>query len=263
MGLSFDPMTPRQRRRRRLYLPALAGIALACGLAGAATGLDRGTEESPQPLTDAAGDGGSGAEPARRGAVRRDKPAARPGRGASERPIEWHRSAALGDPAAGSLKDGVLLPAEGRAWVSWDPILKRRPSREWRRWGTDRLVRETLRVMRGFSAAHPRAPRVAIGDLSRPEGGDFGPQFGSIGHASHQNGLDIDVYYPRTDRRVRPPNRPSQVDVRLAQDLVDRFVAAGAEKVFVGPSLPLEGPTGVVVPLANHDNHLHARLPGD
>lgn len=58
-----------------------------------------------------------------------------------------------------------------------------------------------------------------------------------------------------------PRTGPEQVDLRLAQDLVDRYVAAGADKVFVGPSLDLEGPPGVVVPLANHDNHLHARLP--
>ena len=50
---------------------------------------------------------------------------------------------------------------------------------------------------------------------------------------------------------------------RLAQDLVDRFVAAGAEVVYVGPSLSLTGPPGVVVPLVNHDNHLHFRLPPD
>ena len=56
---------------------------------------------------------------------------------------------------------------------------------------------------------------------------------------------------------------PAQVDVALAQDLVDRFVAAGAERVFVGPSLPLTGPPGVVVPLVNHDNHLHFRLPAE
>ena len=121
----------------------------------------------------------------------------------------------------------------------------------------------TLEVIGGFGRAHPNAPRVAIGDLSRPNGGDFGPQFGSIGHASHQNGLDVDVYYPRLDRRVRPPDGPGQVDRRLAQELVDRFVAAGAEKVFVGPSLDLRGPSDVVVPLVHHDSHLHARLPLD
>jgi murein endopeptidase len=176
-------------------------------------------------------------------------------------PIEWRQPIPLGTPEAGSLRRGVLLPAEGRNWVSWDPILKRRPSREWRRWGTDTLVRTTLRIMRDYAADHPNAPRVAIGDLSRPFGGDFGPRFGYIGHATHQNGLDIDVYYPRTDRSVRPPETPADVDLRLAQDLVDRWVEAGAETVYVGPSLGLTGPPGVVVPLVNHDNHLHARLP--
>ena len=60
-------------------------------------------------------------------------------------------------------------------------------------------------VARKYRAAHPRAPRMAIGDLSRPRGGDFGPQFGYIGHASHQNGLDADIYYPRADGRPRAP----------------------------------------------------------
>ena len=40
-------------------------------------------------------------------------------------------------------------------------------------------------------------------------------------------------------------------------------LGCGAETVFVGPSLGLTGPAGVVVPLADHDNHLHARLPLD
>lgn len=175
--------------------------------------------------------------------------------------IKWRNSTAVGTHAAGRLEDGVLLPEGGTEWVSWDPILKRRPNRASRRWGTDELIRTTLQVMRGFGKAHPDAPRIAIGDLSRPNGGDFGPQFGSIGHASHQNGLDIDVYYPRKDGRVRPPRRPSQVDVELAQDLVDRWLDAGATKIFVGPNLPLTGPADIVIPLVHHDNHLHARLP--
>ena len=48
--------------------------------------------------------------------------------------------------------------------------------------------------------------------------------------------------------------------MRLAQELVDLFVAAGATTIYVGPNLPLTGPPGVVVPLVNHDNHLHARI---
>jgi len=41
---------------------------------------------------------------------------------------------------------------------------------------------------------------------------------------------------------------------------VDRFVAAGAVKVFVGPHLHLKGPKNVVVPLIYHDDHLHVRI---
>ncbi len=53
-----------------------------------------------------------------------------------------------------------------------------------------------------------------------------------------------------------------EIDLALAQDLVDRFVRAGAVKVYVGPSTGLTGPPGVVEAIPNHDNHLHARLPG-
>ena len=175
--------------------------------------------------------------------------------------IRRRRSEAVGLPHDGRLRRGVRLPAEGSAFFSWDPIRKRRPNRARRRWGTDRLVRTTLRVLREFAAAHSSPPRVGVGDLSRPRGGDFGIRFGAPGHASHQNGLDIDVYYPRLDRSERPPREPSQVDLRLAQELVDRFVDAGAEKVFVGPSLGLRGPRTVVIGLAHHDDHLHARIP--
>ena len=179
----------------------------------------------------------------------------------ARKPIEWRQSVAVGDPAAGRLVRGVLLPPEGPGWRSWDPIERRSPARQWRRWGTDELVRTTLKVIREFRARHPNAPPVLIGDLSRPRGGDFGPQYGYIGHATHQNGRDVDVYYPRIDRKPKPPESPDQVDVRLSQDLVDLFVDAGAEALFVGPSLPLSGPPGVVVPLVNHDNHLHFRIP--
>ena len=175
--------------------------------------------------------------------------------------IRWRQSTPLGLPYAGRLVNGVALPAEGEHFFTWDPVRERSPNRPWRRVGTDGLVRITLRVVRGFALAHPNAPRVGIGDLSRPHGGDFGPQFGGVGHASHQNGLDVDVYYPRRDRRERAPKRASQVDRRLAQDLVDRFVAAGAERIFVGPNVGLTGPRKVVQVLGVHDDHLHVRLP--
>ena len=174
--------------------------------------------------------------------------------------VDWRESEAIGTYTAGRLEHGVRLPAEGAAFFTWDPVLRRSPNRDWRRWGTDRLVRVLLRVAREHHAAHPHAPRMSIGDLSRPHGGDFGPQFGYIGHASHQNGLDADVYYPRADGRELAPKDASEIDAALSQELVDRFVAAGAQVVFVGPNTGLTGPRGVVTPLVQHDNHLHVRL---
>src|SRR5215204_4746793 len=176
--------------------------------------------------------------------------------------IRWRRSVAVGLPEAGSLERGVLLPPDGVHYFTWDPIRTRQPNRASRRWGTDDLVRTTLRVIRAYAAAHPGAPRVGIGDLSRRHGGDFGPQFGGIGHATHQNGLDIDVYYPLLSEAERSPLSVDEVDLRLAQDLVDRFVRAGAVRVYVGPNTGLTGPPGVVQAIPNHDNHLHVRIAG-
>jgi murein endopeptidase len=175
--------------------------------------------------------------------------------------IAYRHSTAVGLWWSGSLRRGVQMPAEGPDWFTWDPVRKRIPNRGWRRWGTDRLVRTVLDVIAGYRLDNALAPRVGIGDLSRPHGGEFGVRYGGLGHGSHQNGLDADVYYPRMDGLERRAYKPSQVDRELAQDLVDRFVKAGARTIYVGPSLDLEGPRKVVEPLVHHDDHLHVRLP--
>jgi murein endopeptidase len=173
-------------------------------------------------------------------------------------PAEPSRAAGL--PWNGRLVDGRELPAAGTGYMTWDPIRKRVGNRSRRRWGTGRLLATVRRVLADYAGRHPGAQPVLIGDLSRPRGGDFGPRFGGIGHASHQNGLDADVYYPRLDGRLRRARRPDQVDRAAAQELVDAFVREGAEYVFVGPSLDLRGPSKIVQPLINHDDHLHVRL---
>jgi murein endopeptidase len=175
-------------------------------------------------------------------------------------PIAWHDSRAIGRPYAGRLVDGVQLPAEGRDFWTYDWGLRVAPNRPWRRWGTDRLVRTLLGVLSEYRAAHPEAPRVGVADLSRLHGGRFGENFGGLGHTSHQNGLDVDVLYPRSDGLERRAWAPGMVDERLSQDLLDRFVAAGAVYVFTGPRLHLRGPRRIVVELAHHDDHMHVRI---
>ena len=174
--------------------------------------------------------------------------------------IHWHRSRAVGVPFAGHLLHGVQLPARGPHFETWDPALRRRPNRSWRRWGTDRLVATVLHVVAAYGRAHPHAPPLLIGDVSRPHGGSFGARYGALGHVSHQNGLDVDIYYPRRDRKLRPPTSPRQIDLPLARDLLHRFLRAGATRIFVGPHTTLRGPRRIVMPLVHHDNHMHVRI---
>ena len=220
----------------------LAAVALpvTLGACGSAVGSRDAPEESAQERPE-------------------DRP--RPDR-VPERQVEirWRRSVAVGSPTAGSLIRGVQLPARGAHFSTWDPNLRRSPNRGWRRWGTARLVRLVLAIARDYRAAHPRAHPMLVGDLSRPRGGNFGRQFGYVWHASHQNGLDVDIYLPRRDRARRAPRTAADIDRRLSQDLVDRFVRAGATMVIVGPNTGLTGPPGVVQVMVHHDDHLHVRI---
>ena len=193
-------------------------------------------------------------------AMQADGPAVVVAAPAVDPPIAWRHSRAVGKPYAGRLVDGVQLPAAGRDFWTYDWGTRLSPNRPWRRWGTDRLVATLLRVIGEYRAANPAAPRVGIADLSRPHGGGFGKEFGGLGHASHQNGLDVDVLYPRIDGLERRAESPALVEARLSQELVDRFVAAGAVYVFTGVHLRLHGPRRVVVRLVHHDDHMHVRI---
>jgi Penicillin-insensitive murein endopeptidase len=181
-------------------------------------------------------------------------------RGASARPVR--ASVAAGLPFHGRLIRGVQLPSAGIGFVSWDAIEHRSPNRGWRRFSTDRMINFIERLGSEWKRAHPAAPRLLIGDLSRTHGGPFGAVYGGLGHGSHQNGLDADIYYPRRDGRERAAVAVWQIDHRLAQDLVNRIVRRGVEYAFVGPHTGLTGPKGVVIRLVDHDDHVHVRIWG-
>jgi murein endopeptidase len=122
-------------------------------------------------------------------------------------------------------------------------------------YGTEHTIREIMSVAAAYRAANRGAPRLVVGDISREGGGPMDE------HVSHQNGLDVDLYFPRVDRQLRAPVAPGQIDRGLSQDLVDRFVAAGAQMIFVGFGSGLRGPSGVVIPYAGHEYHMHVRFP--
>ena len=166
-------------------------------------------------------------------------------------------SRAVGLPWHGRLECGVQLPAATSHLTTWDNALQRVPNRPWRRWGTEKLVAVTERIAADYEARY--GVRLVVGDLSRTRGGPFGPRYGGQGHASHQNGLDADIYYPRRDRLELPPFAIADVDRRRAQWLVDR-AARDARLEFIGPHVGLRRTARRVQYLANHDNHLHLRI---
>src|SRR4051794_40529937 len=166
--------------------------------------------------------------------------------------IEWHHAESVGLPYAGRLVDGTQLPVDAPDWVTWNPVTDSAPNAPDRLYGNERTIRAIASVAHAYRAANPEAPRVLVGDISRAGGGPMDDE-----HVSHQNGLDVDIYLPRLDGTVRAPVAPGEVDRRLAQDLLDRFVAAGAQMIFVGYSTGLHGPAGVVVPYPGPEVHMH------
>jgi len=168
--------------------------------------------------------------------------------------VEWHTATSVGLWYAGHLVDGTQLPVEGPDWVTWNPNADSTPNLPRRLYGNERTIRAILAVLSSYRAEHPDAPRVVVGDISLRGGGRMDQ------HVSHQNGLDVDVYYPRLDGYLSAPIATRQIDRRLSQELLDGFVAAGAKVVFVGYSTGLRGPSGVVVPYPNHENHMHVRF---
>jgi hypothetical protein len=259
-------------------LPAILSVLLVTGLLAAAVVASPRSGDASASRDRAAGPLAlMGQQPAGAAPLLEDfqpppaRPGPRPRPGRRSRPVAraaqipptpaGRPSRAIGKPWRGRLENAVQFPADGAAFFTWDAGAQVSPSAWWRRCATDTTVARTLAVLTAFHAAHPGGPRLGVGDLSLPRGGPFGPEYGGLGHNSHQNGLDVDIYWPRRDRAERAPERPSLVDRALSQDLVDRLVAAGAEYVFVGPSLHLHGPRGVVQPLVYHDNHAHVRWP--
>ena len=169
--------------------------------------------------------------------------------------IDWRNATSVGLWWSGSLVAGTQLPVEGPNWVTWNPVTDSVPNAPRRLYGNERTIRTIVSVIDAYRAANPRAPRVVVGDISYEGGGAMDA------HVSHQNGLDVDIYYPRLDGGLREPRSPEAIDRRLAQDLLDRFIAAGATMVFVGYHSRLHGPAKVVIPYPNHENHMHVRFP--
>lgn len=99
-----------------------------------------------------------------------------------------------GSYAKGCFSGGEGLPMDGPTWQVM------RPSRN-RRWGTPQLIDFVERL--ASQAPQVGWPGLLVGDMSQPRGGPM-----LTGHASHQLGLDADVWLtPMPDHKMSRAER--------------------------------------------------------
>jgi murein endopeptidase len=162
-----------------------------------------------------------------------------------------HRSRSIGSPSHGRLARAVLLPAAGPDHFAWNFREQRIGGSHRTRWGHCRVVRAVLGGLAAYRARNPGAPPVAVGDMSLRHGGEIDE------HSTHENGRQIDLYFPRRDRGLAEPRTVAQVDLRLSRELVRAILDAGAHRVLIGPRIRIATPARVLR-WPNHDDHLHA-----
>ena len=172
------------------------------------------------------------------------KPAGPPAKelfGAAKTPAAL-QARAIGFYAKGCLAGAAALPVDGEAWQAM------RLSRN-RNWGHPELVGLVQKLARE-ARKHDGWPGLLVGDLSQPRGGPM-----LTGHASHQVGLDADIWLtPMPDRRLTGQEREDlsatsmlaedkvSVDPKIWTDkhakLIKRAAAyPSVERIFVHPAI--------------------------
>jgi penicillin-insensitive murein endopeptidase len=186
------------------------------------------------------------------------------------------KARAIGGYAKGCLAGGVALPTDGPTWQAM------RLSRN-RNWGHPDLVRLVERLATE-ARRYDGWPGLLVGDLSQPRGGPM-----PFGHASHQIGLDADVWLtPMPDRRLSRVEREEKVALSMVKnrkeidpsawsDAQARLIRRAAkypevERIFVHPPIKRAlcqfaaregGPDGwlaKVRPYYGHTFHFHIRI---
>jgi penicillin-insensitive murein endopeptidase len=234
-------------------------LALLCFLTTPSAAQDRGTL-SPKPLPPLANPADP-STPAKELFGRATTPASMPAR-------------AIGFYSRGCVAGATALPIDGQTW------LVMRLSRN-RNWGHPALISFLERL----TARVPRIngwPGLLVGDISQPRGGPM-----LTGHASHQLGLDADIWLtPMPDRRLSRAEReemsatnlvrPDKLDVDPARYTPAHLALIKAvsreeevERIFVNPAIKraLCRDAGrdrdwlaKVRPMWGHNYHFHIRL---
>ena len=181
----------------------------------------------------------------------------------------------IGFYAKGCLSGAVALPVTGPTWQAM------RVSRN-RRWGRPETIAFLERLSQD-AAKFDGWPGILVGDISQPRGG---PMFN--GHASHQIGLDADVWLtPMPKRTLTPTERESlpfttmlqknaflTIDPNIWTEARAKLLMRAAsypqvERIFVNPAIKKKvcdtwsgdrSNLGKLRPEYGHDSHFHIRL---
>lgn len=179
----------------------------------------------------------------------------------------------IGSYARGCVAGAVQLPANGPGWQAM------RLSRD-RHWGTPELIQYIEGLAQ--SAAQDGWPGILVGDMGQARGGPM-----KSGHASHQTGLDVDIWLqPMPDHVLSAEEREnlSAVSVlRAGTRDVDPERFGQAERLLIYRAAQLPGVARIFVapgikkslcainwrdrsflqkvrPWYGHDDHIHVRL---
>lgn len=179
---------------------------------------------------------------------------------------------AIGSYARGCLAGGVAVPINGPGWQVM------RLSRN-RNWGHPRLLVYLERLAKDTRSIGWRG--LLIGDIAQPRGGPM-----ITGHASHQIGLDADIWLtPMPNRLLTSQEReeitavsmlrdPFNVDLQLWTPVHTRLIRLAAsyrevERIFVHPAIKQvlcdqagrdRGWLSKVRPWWGHYYHFHVRI---
>jgi penicillin-insensitive murein DD-endopeptidase len=181
----------------------------------------------------------------------------------------------IGFYSAGCLAGGEPLALQAPHWQVM------RPSRN-RYWGHPELI-QFIEHLADNVAKHTGWPGILIGDMAQPRGGPL-----PSGHASHQIGLDVDIWLhsmpPKPYTRIEADSVPmtglvaadnKTLDPKLWQPADAALIKLAAkqrevERVFVNPAIKKElcrtktasdeDWMPKVRPWYGHDDHMHVRL---
>ncbi|WP_155801586.1 penicillin-insensitive murein endopeptidase [Magnetospirillum molischianum] len=180
-------------------------------------------------------------------------------------------SEAIGSAAAGCLRGAATLPLAGEGYQ----VL--RPERN-RAWGHPRTVAFVSTL--AATVQSEGLPLLLIGDMAQPRGGPL-----PFGHASHQNGLDVDIWFRQPSQPLSPAElarphpvsmvRNGRIDSTRWSSTQARLLELAAtspdiDRIFVNPAIKLalcrsvaperRGWLVKLRPWWGHDEHFHARL---